>query len=1111
MPTIFDNIDEYLSNDLLSSLESSYRADFCVGYFNLRGWKNISHQVDQFQGGEGKLCRVLIGMQKPEEELVREFFSLEAEPVIDQPKAISLKKKIATEFRNQLTFGIPKNDDEQALRVLSEQLKIGKVKVKLFLKHSLHAKLYLCFRNDKKTKTIGYVGSSNLTLSGLKKQGELNVDVVDVDATKKLENWFEDRWEDRLSIDITDELAQIIDESWAGENLTPPYLIYLKIAYHLSKDAQIGENSFQIPKEFSHLLPFQKEAVTLAAQHLHNRNGVMIGDVVGLGKTMTASALAKVFEETFILETLIICPKNLVPMWEDYIHNYRLRARVKSISKIDAKWLENERRYRLMIIDESHNLRNREGKKYALIKDYIDRNDPKVILLTATPYNKNYKDVSNQLRLFIPEDLELGICPERYIEDIGGHHEYIAEHQTSPYSIAAFEHSEYIDDWRDLLKLYLVRRTRSFIKDNYAQEDESNGRMYLSYQDGSRFYFPERLVKRVDYDFDPEDFGDVYSQLFSEEVVYKINKLNLPRYGLGNFIDETKAEDASALETQQLNNLTRAGKRLMGFCRTNLYKRLESSGYSFLLSLARHAMRNHIFLYAIENNLELPIGSQETSEMDEFLEENDEQLAELGKINIYTDPEEYQVGAAALYGSMKSHPKKFGWISPGYFKSSLKKSLKKDNALIMEVLSLGEYWDASNDKQIDALEKLVNDTHRKEKVLIFTQFADTARYIEKEFKRRKVDSFACVTGGTDNPSESVRRFSPVSNNVEGKVSPVRILITTDVLSEGQNLQDSHIIVNFDLPWALIRLIQRAGRVDRIGQKSDKIYCYSFLPAEGVETIIRLRSRLQNRIQENSELIGADETFFDGDPVNLRDLYNEKSGILDEEDNNEEVDLTSLAYEIWNQAIKANPSLKNQVLSLPNVVYATKEKPTDVTNNGVITYHKSESGMDMLTWLDDKGIVKSRSLYKILKVLECSLDTPALEKIKDHHFLVGKAMSLAKQMEKTEGGHLGKRSSVRYKTYMQLKRHYEEQAGTLFENTELKKAIDEIYKYPMQENAKSLLNRRIRLGLEDEELANLVIDMRNEGRLCNVTDGDASQQREAQIICSMGLKSIEDGN
>ena len=134
-----------------------------------------------------------------------------------------------------------------------------------------------------------------------------------------------------------------------------------------------------------------------------------------------------------------------------------------------------------------------------------------------------------------------------------------------------------------------------------------------------------------------------------------------------------------------------------------------------------------------------------------------------------------------------------------------------------------------------------------------------------------------------------------------------VLISTDVLSEGQNLQDAHIIVNYDLPWALIRLIQRAGRVDRIGQEAPKILCYSFLPQDGLENIINLRNRLTKRISENSEVVGSDETFFDGDPVNIADLYNEKAGILDEDEG--EIDLTSQAFEIWNQAIMSNPKLK----------------------------------------------------------------------------------------------------------------------------------------------------------------------------------------------------------
>ena len=136
--------------------------------------------------------------------------------------------------------------------------------------------------------------------------------------------------------------------------------------------------------------------------------------------------------------------------------------------------------------------------------------------------------------------------------------------------------------------------------------------------------------------------------------------------------------------------------------------------------------------------------------------------------------------------------------------------------------------------------------------------------------------------------------SPVSNEAAGKYpldKQTRILIATDVLSEGHNLQDAHVIVNYDLPWAIIRLIQRAGRVDRIGQKADKIYCYSFFPADGVEEIINLRGRLNDRINANANIVGSDEVFFEGNEQNLRDIFNEKSGVLDDADDGD-VDLAS---------------------------------------------------------------------------------------------------------------------------------------------------------------------------------------------------------------------------
>ena len=157
---------------------------------------------------------------------------------------------------------------------------------------------------------------------------------------------------------------------------------------------------------------------------------MLIGDVVGLGKTLMATAVARIFEDDYGLETLIICPKNLVPMWEDYVYQYQLRARVLSLSRVLGE-LPTLRRYRLVVIDESHNLRNREGRRYRAIQEYVRANESKCILLSATPYNKTYLDLSSQLRIFVEEDQDLGIRPERLLRQLG-EIEFSRRHQASP-------------------------------------------------------------------------------------------------------------------------------------------------------------------------------------------------------------------------------------------------------------------------------------------------------------------------------------------------------------------------------------------------------------------------------------------------------------------------------------------------------------------------------------------------------------------------------------------------------------------------------------------------------------------------------------------------------
>lgn len=236
MPRIFDNIEQSLLPALRQTLEVADRADFCVGYFNLRGWKNLDALVERWSGGEGHCCRLLIGMPKlPQEELREAMAGANSGLEMDNQTALRLKMRLAEEFRQQLMIGAPNNQDEVGLRRLAAQLRAKKVMVKLSAAERLHAKLYLLFRPDPVNPSVGFVGSSNLTLAGLSHQGELNVDVMDHDACQKLARWFEDRWKYRWCIDISAELIKVIDESWAREQLIPPYHIYVN---HLSQEAQ---------------------------------------------------------------------------------------------------------------------------------------------------------------------------------------------------------------------------------------------------------------------------------------------------------------------------------------------------------------------------------------------------------------------------------------------------------------------------------------------------------------------------------------------------------------------------------------------------------------------------------------------------------------------------------------------------------------------------------------------------------------------------------------------------------------------------------------------------------------------------------------------------------
>ena len=1125
MARIYDNIESKFAEGLQGIVTNVgvKRVDFCIGYFNLRGWGLVVDQVDMLTGdyvyeGDKRLfrkCRLLIGMHRPAEELIRQLYT--EQPLPDANYVSQCRLEVARNFRRQLQLGIPTKQDEFTLRRLSEQMKDEKVCVKLYLREPLHAKLYLAYRpDDNFNKIQAIMGSSNLTYSGLTRQGELNAEFGDSDSAEKLARWFDDQWEDKFCLDITKELIDIIDNSWAGKREIPPYYIYLKTAYHLSEEARSGIKEFTIPAEFKNaLFEFQQTAVKIAARHLNNdkRGGAMIGDVVGLGKTITACAIAKMYENTFGSNTLIICPANLQDMWAKYRKQYDLKADIMSMAKpIDV---DNARYYKLIIIDESHNLRNSQGMRYRNMRDLIQKQDCKVLLLTATPYNKQYKDLSSQLRLFIDDETDLGIRPEAYIRELGGERKFAEKHEDFIRSIKAFERSDCQEDWQELMKLFLIRRTRTFIKDNYAKTDPTNGRKYLEFKNGHKSYFPDRIPKAVK--FKTVD-GDQYSRLYSEQMIGLMENLKLPRYGLIHYLDEKKAEAASKYENDLIANLSRAGERMMGFCKSTFFKRIDSSGFSFLITLFRHILRNAVYIYAIDNKLKLPISDENTfpenfiddADINDIFtndDENDEYSSGDNLIKVPNDMRIYIDKAKEYYNGLIGK-NNVQWIDSKYFKRTLKQQLKKDCEQLIAMINLCDAWNPQTDQKLNELEDLLSDKHKEDKVVVFTQYSDTANYVYYQLKKRGFKHIEKVTGSTKNPTDVVDRFSPISNKADVSTeNELRVLIATDVLSEGQNLQDSHVIVNYDLPWAIIRLIQRAGRVDRIDQSSEQIYCYSFFPADKVENIIRLRTRLNDRINENACIVGSDEVFFEGNEQNLRDMYNEKSGSLDEDEDDVDVDLGSQAFQIWKNATDANPDLKRIIPEIPNIAYSTK-KTNSVIEDGVITYARTYNDFDVLTWYNAKGDIVSQSQKRILQAMACSISEPCLPAQENHFSLVEKAVKGIKNENTNVGGILGSRFSTKRKVY-ELLNHYYEQPLNIFYTQEkkelLKFAIDQIYNYPLLENSKFILGRMMRTGNTHDDIVDTVIEMFENANLCRI-DEDKIKHKDPVIICSMGLKA-----
>ncbi|HNC43176.1 MAG TPA: helicase-related protein, partial [Acidobacteriota bacterium] len=872
-----------------------------------------------------------------------------------------MKAESSEHVRTVMALADQTDEMETLIQNLVQMVEEKRLQVRVYTQGRLHAKAYIFTYGqvfddrgrpvNRQENGIAIVGSSNLTLAGVTHNTELNVVVHGNQNHVELCRWFDELWNE--SEEFNEALMQELKTSWAV-SLARPYDVYMKTLYTLVKD-RLEDTS---PQDIlwddditSRLADFQKTAVRQAVQIIRKYDGGFVSDVVGLGKSYIGAAIVKHFERTEHARPLVICPAPLIGMWERYNEVYQLNARVLSIGLLvetenDAASILNDVMYRdrdFVLVDESHNFRHPDTQRYRLLQQFLAAGK-RCCFLTATPRNKSAWDVYHQIKLFHQEEMtDLPVDPpnlREYFKLVENNNRHLP----------------------DLLSNILIRRTRNHILRWYGYDAQThaplNPSQFNEYTSGRRSayvmvggrhqFFPKRELETVDYSIE-ETYQGLYQKLLGYIGKAKSRRgereLTYARYGLWNYVRKDKQK------IEPYVNLQRAGKNLRGLTRILLFKRFESSVAAFRETIRRLLRMHTAFLSAINEGV-IPAGEDAQG----LLYESDT-LEEVSLIDALREVS--------------------GRYSVEDFKvDRLRQDISSDISLFQEILTLVEPITPTQDAKLQRLKQYLSRSPLKDgKCLIFTQYADTAKYLYENLNPGGTRSdIEVIFSNTGKKAALVGRFAPKANPEQRLVTSndeINILIATDVLAEGLNLQDANLIINYDLHWNPVRLIQRFGRIDRIGSDHTTVYAFNFLPEIGIEKQLGLKAKLKNRIQEIHDSVGEDSAILDrSERLNEEAMYAiyEKRGTQLSLFEDEEGDIFDLneAEELLRLLRKENPAEYERIANLRDGIRSARP----ALHDGMFVMCQA-GRYQQLFLLDEKGTIISRDIPRILGIIRCS--------------------------------------------------------------------------------------------------------------------------------------------
>jgi|Deesub1362A_J573_1020465.scaffolds.fasta_scaffold00194_40 superfamily II DNA or RNA helicase len=938
---IIDNNKDVIERQLLynvkKALDGSVEAKFAIGYFFLSGFSGIQRELNR----EGfKKLRLLIGNTSDREtieQLAEGYNHLERVKSANKKIEFGKKKQKLDDTKQRVKStleGMDQTDENEGwMYNLAELISKEKIRVRVYTRGRLHSKAYIFdYPPDLRAQYgpgMAIIGSSNLSMAGMYHNTELNIKTRDERDHEDLTKWFMDLWKNSENFD--ESLMELLKVSWPIAEVTP-YELYLKTLYHLVEDRLEEEKDIKLfwKDTLPTLTNFQEVAVKTAISIIKQYNGAFISDVVGLGKTYIGSGVLKYFADVYGYKPLIICPKSLVDMWEESNEKYELGAKVLSMSMLSDRNKNLLKRYEncdIVLIDESHNFRYPNTKRYELLQPFTSRR--KTVLLTATPLNNTPLDIYYQIKLFHAKDrTKIPVAPANLKEFF----------KTVENGEAALS---------SILSHLLVRRTRKQIIKYYGKKD-NNGKYYVRIGK-KRNYFPERDLKTLSYSID-----EVYEGIY-DRVYESLSRLTLARYGLYDYVLPAKQNKHPYLE------LKSAGQNLKGLVRSGLFKRFESSSFAFKRSIENFIKINTIFLEALKKGY-VPAGEEVQKVIYDSQIEEDEDLAEILQ-NIEGLSEKYDI--------------------KDFDVPALEADISSDLRILEEIFGLVKdipgLW--TDTKLRELMTKLKSPELKGKKVLVFTEFVDTANYIYEELKGHFKRNMEVITGNTKDRHKVVGRFAPRSNQYtfENGEEEIDILISTDVLSEGLNLQDCSDVINYDLHWNPVRLIQRIGRVDRIGTEAEVIRVYNFLPEKKLEKNLKLKEKLDIRIKEIHTAIGED-TYI----LHTREMLNTEAMYAIYDENPEELDRfeeedekvkVSEAEDIIRKLQKEEPELLERIKNISMGVRSARQSPD---GNKYRFVFLKKGNYKRLYLLDPKGNIVFEDEAKILKIIKCNKDEPVLK-------------------------------------------------------------------------------------------------------------------------------------